>query len=143
MAAAANSKIRYDNTLIKLMSFFESLTKAKLRDCFVDQNDSLVFVVEPAQLGIAIGKGGSKVWRLEKALKRKIKVVEYSDDVVSFVSSLIQPLKAKEIEFVDGVATIAADSGIRGYIIGRGGRNLRNYESILKRYFPIKELKVS
>lgn len=142
-AQKLSQKIKYDSTLMKLMPFFETLTKARLKDCFVDNNGLLVFVVEPAQLGLAIGKNGSNVKRLEATLKRKIKVVEFSDEVASFVASLIQPIKAKSIEFADDVITIIPDSGIgRGYIIGRGGRNLRNYESIIKRYFHVKEVRV-
>ncbi len=147
MAAAADSRgkmqrIRYDNTLMKLMSFFETATKARLKDCFVDQNGLLVFVVEPAQFGLAVGKGGSNVKRVEAAIKRKIKIVEFSGDVVSFVASLIQPAKAKSIELENGIVTINPDSGSRGYLIGRGGSSLRNYEAAVRRYFQIKEVKV-
>ena len=141
--AAKPGKIKYDNTLIKLMSFFESVTRAKLRDCFVDQNGMLVFVVEPAQYGLAVGRAGSNVKRLEAALKKKVKIVEFSDDVALFVASLIQPSKAKQIRFEAGTVTITPDSSeSRGYIIGRAGRNLRNYESIAQRYFNVKEIKV-
>ena len=147
MAAADSQdkmqKIKYDNTLMKLMSFFEAVTKARLKDCFVDQNELLVFVVEPAQYGLAVGKGGANVKRIEASLKKKVKIVEFADDVVSFVASLIQPSKAKDIAFEGGIVTITPDSSeSRGYLIGRGGKNLRNMESIIQRYFPIKEVKV-
>ncbi|MEK6837677.1 MAG: NusA-like transcription termination signal-binding factor [Nanoarchaeota archaeon] len=135
-------KIKYDNTLLKLMSFFEAITRAKLKDCFVDQNDMLVFVVEPAQFGLAVGRGGGNVKRVEAALKRKVKIVEFSGDIVSFVANLIQPAKAKSIELADVTVTIMPDSSSRSYLIGRGGRNLRNYESIIQRYFPVKEVRV-
>ncbi|MBI2176195.1 NusA-like transcription termination signal-binding factor [Candidatus Woesearchaeota archaeon] len=148
MAAAADShdkmqKIKYDNTLMKLMSFFEAATKARLKDCFVDQNSLLVFVVEPAQYGLAVGKGGANVKRIEEALKRKVKIAEFSDDLVQFVAGLIQPSKARDISVSDGIITITPESSeSRGYLIGRSGRNLRNMESIIQRYFPIKEVKV-
>ena len=143
MAAAATSRIKYDNALIKLMSFFESATKAKLKDCFVDSTGLLVYVVEPAQYGLAVGRGGSNVKRLESVLKRKVKIVEYSDDILSFVASLVLPIRASNVSFADGVVAVTAYPESRGYLIGRGGKNLRNYESILRRYFPVKELKVS
>lgn len=149
MATAADShgkmqRIRYDNALLKLMSFFEAITKAKLKDCFVDQNGLLVFVVEPAQFGLAVGRNGSNVKRVEAAMKKKIKIVEFSGDLSSFVANLIRPAKAKSIELAaeNGVVNIMPDSGSRSYLIGRGGRNLRNYESIVKRYFTIREIKV-
>ena len=141
--AVKPGKIKYDNALIKLMPFFEAATMAKLKDCFVDQNGMLVFVVEPAQYGIAVGRAGSGVNRLEAALKRKVKIVEFSEDVALFVASLVQPSRAKQIRFEDGIVTITPESSeSRGYIIGRAGRNLRNYEAIVRRYFPLKEIKV-
>lgn len=148
MAAAADSqdkmqKIRYDNTLMKLMSFFETATKARLKDCFVDQNGLLVFVVEPAQYGLAVGRAGSNVKRIEAAIKRKIKIVEFSDDVASFARALIQPIKAKDIAVADRIITVTPESSeSRGYLIGRAGRNLRNMEAIIRRYFSIKEVRV-
>lgn len=143
MASPENSGIRYDTALIKLMSFFESATGAKLKDCFVDQNGLLVFVVEPAQYGLAVGKGGSNVRRIQHAIKRDVKVVEYSANIAEFVESLIQPSKAKSIELSGDVVTITPDSSIsRSHLIGRSGKNVRNFESIIKRYFPIRELKV-
>jgi transcription termination/antitermination protein NusA len=136
-------KIRYDNALLKIMSFFESGTGTKLRDCFEDQAGAMVFVVEPAQMGLAIGRGGVNAKRLEASLKKKIRIIEYSDDLASFVKGILHPYKAQEIKVDGDVVTISADSHDRGFIIGRGGQNLRNYEFIAKRFFPIKELKVA
>ena len=139
----ANSRIRYSSALIRVMSFFESATGAKLRDCFVGQNGLLVFVVEPAQYGLAVGRNGSKVKHIENALKRRVKVVEFSDDIPSFVDGIIRPLKANEVVFVDGVVTLKAGPESRGYLIGRGGSNLRQIEAVLKRYFPVSEVRVA
>ncbi len=124
------------------MSFFESATKARLKDCFVDQNDLLVFVVEPTQYGLAVGKAGSNVKRIEASLKRKVKIVEFADDIVSFVAGLMQPSKAKDISVMDGIVNRTPEPGSRGYLIGRAGKNLRNMESVIRRYFPIKEVKI-
>lgn len=134
--------IKYDTALLKLMSFFESSTGAKLHDCFVDQNGTLVFVVQPAQYGLAVGRGGSNVRRIEVALKKDIKVVEHSSDLVQFIQGLIQPSKAREIAVAENVVTITPEPSSRSFLIGRAGKNVKNFEAIVKRYFPIKELKV-
>ena len=134
-------KIKYDNQLMKLMFFFESNTRSKLKDCFIDKNNILNFVVND-NIARAIGKDGSTARKLESSLKRKIKIVAFSDNPEEFIQNLLLPLKVKHIEVSDGIATITAEPESRGYIIGRGGSNLRNYEEILKRYFDIKEVKV-
>lgn len=136
-------KIKYDLNLMKFMSFFESLTNTKLKDCFIDNNSLLVFVVEENQIAKAIGKKGVNVKRIKEKLNRKIKIVEFNPHLETFVANLINPLKAKEIKINDKVITIVGpDTKTKGLLIGRSGQNLRNYEEIVKRYFDINEIKV-
>ena len=136
-------KIKYDLNLMKFMSFFESLTNTKLKDCFIDNNSLLVFVVEENQIAKAIGKKGVNAKRIKEKLNRKIKIVEFNPHLEIFVANLISPLKAKEIKINDKVVTIVGpDTKTKGLLIGRNGQNLRNYEETVKRYFDIKEIKV-
>ena len=137
-------KIKYDINLMKFMSLFESLTRAKLKDCFVDEkSEKLVFVVQEYQIRQALGKNASNVRRLEDSLKRKIKIVQYSSDLLDFVKNWIHPLKADNIEENEGIVTIASDdTKTKGLLIGKGGQNLRAAEDAIKRYFDIKEVKV-
>ena len=136
-------KIKYDLSLMKFMSFFESLTNTKLKDCFVDKNEMLVFVVEENQIAKAIGKNGVNVKRIKERLNRKIKIVEFNPHLETFVANIIRPLIGKEIKIEDNVVTIVGpDTKTKGLLIGRNGQNLRNYEEIVKRYFDINEIKV-
>jgi len=136
-------KIKYDLNLMKFMSFFESLTNTKLKDCFIDNNSLLVFVVEENQIAKAIGKKGVNAKRIKEKLNRKIKIVEFNPHLEIFVANLINPLKAKEIKIDDKVITIVGpDTKTKGLLIGRNGQNLRNYEETVKRYFNINEIKV-
>jgi len=136
-------KIKYDLVLMKFMSFFESLTNTRLKDCFVDKNGLLVFVVEENQIAKAIGKKGVNAKRIKEKLNRKIKIVEFNPHLEIFVANLINPLKAKEIKIDDKVITIVGpDTKTKGLLIGRNGQNLRNYEETVKRYFDINEIKV-
>ena len=136
-------KIKYDLVLMKFMSFFESLTNTRLKDCFVDKNGLLVFVVEENQIAKAIGKKGVNVRNIKEKLNRKIKIVEFNPHLETFVANIIRPLIGKEIKVDDDVVTIVGpDTKTRGLLIGRSGQNLRNYEEIVKRYFDINEIKV-
>ena len=136
-------KIKYDLNLMKFMSFFESLTKTRLKDCFIDKNSLLVFVVEENQIAKAIGKKGVNVRNIKEKLNRKIKIVEFNPHLETFVANIIRPLIGKEIKVDDNVVTIVGpDTKTKGLLIGRNGQNLRNYEEIVKRYFDINEIKV-
>lgn len=128
---------------MKYMQMFESMTHANPKSCFMDDLNQLVFVVNRGEIGKAIGKGGSNIRRMESLLKKKIKVVEYSTDLKQFVKNLIHPVKSSDI-VVDGeiVTITSADFRARGLLIGKGASNLRNYENTIKKFFPIKEVKV-
>lgn len=137
-----NSKIKYDTEAIQFMNFFETSTKAKLKDCF-DWNTFQVFVVDQGEIGKAIGKGGQTVIQLQKKLKKRIKIVEYSPELKTFINNLVSPLKLKSIDEKESIVTlIPQDNQTRGVLIGRNASSLRALELIIQRYFKIKEVKI-
>lgn len=137
------SKVVFDMDTMKIISLFQAITHASVKDCISDDNE-LVFIVGPGELGKAIGKAGANVKRLSSALKRKIKIVEFSDQLFTFIKNLIQPLRVANVEESEGVVTLTPpDITTRGYLIGRGGSALRLLEERVKRHFPIKEIKVT
>ena len=80
---------------------------------------------------------------LENKLKKRVKIVEYHTDVMQFVKNVVAPLELKEVKMEDSTVFLSAkDLKTRGLLIGRGASNLRLFEAIVQRYFPIKELRV-
>jgi len=135
-------KIKFDIDIMKFISLFENITRINAKDCF-KQGDKLVFIVNEGQAGKAVGKGGYNIKKLERLLKRKVKIVEFNPDLIEFVKNVIHPMQAKEINEKEGIVTIKSiDSVTRGYLIGRGAVNLRQFEDVVKRYFDIKEMRV-
>ena len=135
------NKIKYNSDLMKLMTIFESMTGAKVKDCIV--NEKLIFVMEENEMGKAIGKNGVNIKRMENMLKKKIKLVEFSNDVLQFVKNVIYPIKVSEITQEDNVIKIhGKDTSTKAMIIGRERRNINHLSDIVKRYFDIKEIKV-
>ena len=63
---------------MKIMSLFETLTQAKLKDCIFDER--IIFIVEENQIGKAIGKNGVNVRKIESALNKKVKIVWEGDE---------------------------------------------------------------
>ncbi|MCH8067241.1 MAG: NusA-like transcription termination signal-binding factor [Nanoarchaeota archaeon] len=135
------TRIKYTLDIMRYISLFESLTGAKVKDCIV--NDTVMFVVHENEMGKAIGKHGSNIKRVENALKKKIKLVEFNNDVSQFVQNLISPLKAKEIKEEDMIVTIYGnDTKTKGLLIGRDRHNINLTSDIVKRYFKVEEVKV-
>ena len=136
------SKIKYSSDIMQYISLFESLTGAKVKDCIV--NDSIFFIVHKNEMGRAIGKQGSNIKRVENTLKKKIKLVEFNNDVSQFIQNLIYPLKVKEIKEEDGIVTIYVDDRkTKGLLIGRDRHNINSTSEIVKRYFKVEEIKVA
>ena len=138
------NKIKYDSDLIKLITLFESMSGANAKDCITyDNKDNIIFIIEENEMGKAIGKNGANIKRVEDLLKRKIKLVEFSQDILQFVKNMIYPAEVNDIKQEDGVITIyGKDSNSKAKIIGRERRNINNLTKIAKRYFDVKEIKV-
>ena len=140
-----SQKITFDTGTIQFMKLFESLTGAKLKDCFLDR-EKLVFLVDEGEIGKALGKGKENVTRIEKMMNRKIKIVEFNPNKLQFIANYLAPLRItgiKENPEEEGVIIInGADTKTKGLIIGVKAQNLRNLEKITSKYFDIKEIKV-
>lgn len=134
-------KIKYDADLLKFMTLFESITRSKLKDCIMGEN--ALFIVEPNEIGKAIGKKGANVKRLEEMLRKKVRIVEYNSEVCQFVRNMIYPLQAKDVNEEEGIVTITGpDMKTKGLMIGRNAKNLNYLKDIVKRHFGIEDIKV-
>ncbi len=160
------SRYTISDTAIKYISFFESATKSKVKDCLIVQNgrivqplaeemsknhdqkddepERIVFVIEETQAGRAIGKHGENIKRFEQLVKKKVRVIEFNQDVRTFIRNAIYPTEVKEIVSDGKIVQITGNDKIStGHIIGRDGRNLDFLTELVKRYFDIEEIKVS
>jgi len=127
---------------MKYIDIFGRITKANIKDCFFI-NDMLTFIVQENEIGKAIGKRGVSVKMVEKALNRKIKIVEFSPNLEVFLRNLVYPIPIKDITKEEGVVVISGnDKSSNSIIIGRNASNLNNIKDIIKRYFDIKDIKV-
>lgn len=135
--------MKYDVELLQTMSLFEKITKARLKD-LVWFKDKLIFIVKPGELVKALGKNKVNVEKIEKAINRKIKIVEYSPDKLRFIRNVMSPLRILEIsEEEEGVVVIKGpDQKTKGLMIGSKAQNLRLYEDIVKKYHELNEIKV-
>lgn len=128
-------------SLMKYMSLFESITGAKLKDCIA--NDKLIFIVEEGNISKSIGKRGSNVKMLENVIKKRIRIVEFNNDVADFIKNLIYPTIVKDIKQENSIVSIMANDTIsKGILIGRDRHNINIIKSIVKRYFKIEDIKV-
>lgn len=134
--------MKLNNESIKLINLFEVLTGARVKDCYIN-NDKVMFIVEHGDIRKVVSNSGSKIKKLEAMIKKKVKIVEYSDDIVEFLKSYVSPIKAVSIETKNDVVEIKVeDMRERGILIGRDRKNLESLKSITRKYFNIEEIKI-
>ncbi len=132
----------YDINSMKFITLFENITKVSAKDCII-QDKQIIFIVNMSDIGAAVGPKGANVRKLEQTIKKKIKIAGYSQELTEFIKSLVAPLQLEDITEEDGIVVMTAkDLKTRGLLIGRTASILRAYEAVIKRFFPIKELKV-
>ena len=135
--------IQFDTETIRLITIFENLSGATVKDCLIDSENNLVyFIVEENQAKFVIGKNGFKIKNIEKILKKRIRVFEFSNDLEKFVKNLIpKALDIRIIETENGkVVIVRVDKTERPTIIGRNGRNLKIFRKFLERNHKVKNL---
>lgn len=136
------NKQTYDVELIKTINLFENVTKARVKDALY-MKELLTFIVFEGDMFKALGKNLENLKRMESMLKRKIKIVEFNSDMIKFITNLLYPYKVDIITAEGKIVTIRdEDVKTKGLIIGAKAQNLRQYESIVKKYFDIEEIKV-
>ena len=141
--------IKLTTDQIRLISLFQNVTKTTARDCLDDEKqDKIIFVVNEDKMGLAIGKGGSNIKSLQNILKRRVELIEYSDDPIKFLKNILNSKLINEVKLdtkQDGSsqATVIVDQGNKGLVVGREGRNAERARLFAKRYFDISNVQIS
>ena len=136
-------KRKYTMELLQVMQVFERTVHTPLKDSVI-LDDTFFFIVPEGMVGKAVGKGGINVKKLSQKLNRKVKIVEYSQDLKKFITNILHPLKVDDITEQEGVVTLhSASRETKGLIIGRSAKNLNTLKRLVARYFQdIVDIKV-
>ncbi|MDN7012057.1 NusA-like transcription termination signal-binding factor [Methanoculleus sp. FWC-SCC3] len=133
---------------MRLISQFESLTGAGSRDCIVDnRNERIIFVINPGDMGLAIGKSGSSIKKAADVIGKRIEVVEYSADPTQFLRNCFLPAQVTGIDFDTDeedqqVALIEVRDEDRGLAIGKAGKNIFKAKVLAQRQHDIVDVQL-
>jgi N utilization substance protein A len=135
----------FDTNTIRIMTLFENMTHTTVKDCLIDKNTNTVyFVIDEGEIGIAIGKNGSSVKHAEQVIGKTIKLFEFSKDLVTFVKKIVPQATSIKVRNMDNRITVEihVDKKNRPIVIGRSGRNLKLYKELLKRSHKVDDLTI-
>ncbi len=140
--------IKLSSDQLGLISIFQNMSGATVRDCIVDDKGGrLIFVISKGQMGLAIGKKGATIENIERVVKKPVEVVEWSDDPAEMISNALDPRFVSEVRITDRLdgtkgASVVVDPRKKGAVLGRGGRNAEKARLIAKKYFDIGNLQI-
>src|SRR5512136_1159341 len=139
------AEVKLTEDCMRLISQFERLTGAGSRDCVIDdRNNRLTFVVNPGEMGLAIGKKGASLKKAMEVMDKKIEVVEYSTSPEQFLKNCFLPAQVTAVEFEDSddgqIAHIEVREEDRGIAIGKEGKNIFKAKKLALRQHNIADV---
>ena len=94
-------------------------------------------------MGKAIGKGGANIKKIQTELGKKIRIIEFRDNMIDFVKNVIYPLKVAEVVEEENIVYIKdPNKKTKSLLIGRDGKNLKLINRAVKRFFSVDDVKV-
>ncbi|HKM41951.1 MAG TPA: NusA-like transcription termination signal-binding factor [Methanocorpusculum sp.] len=143
------SEITISEDAMRMIAQFENLTGAGARDCVVDDKfGRILFVINPGEMGLAIGKKGASIKKASDAFGKKVEVVEYNPDKVQFIRNCFLPVHVMTVTFEEEeeenteVAYIEVAESDRGLAIGKEGRNIIKAKKLAFRQFDIANVEL-
>ncbi|MBN1134317.1 MAG: NusA-like transcription termination signal-binding factor [Methanosarcinaceae archaeon] len=137
------SEIRLSTEGIRYIALFESMTGATTRDCVVD-DERIIFVVKPGDMGAAIGRNGDHINRMKKNVDKHIELVEYSDDPVTFIKNAFGFVSVRSVNILykhnKRLAYVEVSNKDKGLAIGREGRNIEKVKMLVHRHHDIDDV---
>lgn len=138
--------IKFTTNEIRYIGLFETITSATVKDCIIDEeHDKVTFLVKKGDMGLAIGKRGSTIVKMQNKVDKSIEIIEHSDDPGEFIKNLLSVAKVNSIEFSTNakgnkIATLDVDSKTKRSTIGKNGQNIRRARQFAKRQFDISDI---
>ena len=138
--------IKFNANEIRYIALFESMTGAMVKDCIIDDELSKVtFVLKNGDMGLAIGKGGSTVTKVKRAVDKGVEIIEYNEDPAQFIRNILSPAELKSIKVLqkegqDKIAIVNADSSNKRIAIGKNGVNIERAKLLAKRQHDISNI---
>ena len=142
-------EIKLTSEELSLISMFNGMTGATARDCIIDEKQNrLIFVVAKGQMGLAIGREGGSVKKLERAVRRPVEVVEWGDTVEDLIKGCLGAKYVQRIETVDRLDgtkgyVVYVDPRKKGAVLGLGGRNAEKLRMLARRHFDVGNLQIT
>lgn len=137
-----SSKIKLTSEEMRYIALFESVTKATVVDCLIDdKTNRLIFVTKQGDMGLAIGRGGRNINMLRKMFGRPVEVVEYGETPEELIRNSLSPAKIRNVRMAarpdKKIMVVEVEPKYKALAIGKNGRTIEKTRMLAKRYFQV------
>ncbi|WP_455645243.1 NusA-like transcription termination signal-binding factor [Methanosphaera sp.] len=138
--------VKFTINEIRYIGLFETITSAVVKDCIIDdEHNKVTFLVKKGDMGLAIGKRGSTIGKMQKSVDKSVEILEHSDDPGEFIKNLLSSATIDSIEFSkdakgNKIATLNVDSKNKRSVIGKDGQTIQRARQFAKRQFDISNI---
>ena len=139
-------KVTLSDEARQYIALFEDETGATVRDCLIE-DDRVVFLVAPGDMGTAIGPNGRHVESVETRLNADVDLVESAAEPAAFVENALAPAAVRGITISnqgdERVAYVEVEAADRGVAIGNEGRNIETARMLARRHFDVDDIQLT
>ena len=138
--------IKFGANEIRFIALFENMTGAMVKDCIIDDdNNKVTFVVKQGDMGLAIGKRGSTVSKVQRAVDRGVEVIEYNEDPAQFIRNILSQAELQNVKIStrksgEKIATVSTDNTNKRIAIGKNGINIERAKLLANRLHNIDNI---
>lgn len=138
--------IKFGANEIRFIALFENMTGAMVKDCIIDDdNNKVTFVVKQGDMGLAIGKRGSTVSKVQRAVDRGVEVIEFNEDPEQFIRNILSPAELQSVNIStrktgEKIATVSTDNTNKRIAIGKNGINIERAKLLANRLHNIDNI---
>jgi len=139
--------VKIDEEAIKLITLFNSLTGAVVKDCVIIPNevggkDKVIFLVKKSDVGKAIGRSGENVKVLKDKLQKNIDIIAFSEDLQEFIQNILNTTRVMNIEIRENqnkkkTVIITVDPSDKGKAIGKNGIMIKKAKTLVLRHYNV------
>lgn len=125
------------------------LTKATALDCIIDERfERIIYVIQKGDMGLAIGKKGENIRRMQNVLGKRIEMVEYADTQNTFIANIFRPVEISNVEIdpVTGTMIVSLQKkSDLGTAIGKKGANIEKARLLMRKFWNVElgDLRIS
>ncbi len=138
--------IKFGANEIRFIALFENMTGAMVKDCIIDDdNNKVTFVVKQGDMGLAIGKRGSTVSKVQRAVDRGVEVIELNEDPAQFIRNILSPAELQSVKIStrksgEKIATVTTDNTNKRIAIGKNGINIERAKVLANRLHNVDNI---